>query len=126
LPVKRVHICLALVLVLDSTGTALADNAESLLVRSRAAAHVGNWESASRLVQAAIVADPKRVSSYVALADLYLHSGHPDFANFYYAEALQLDPQNKEAQAGLAVSDREAKDQTAAADRSLDKKNNDH
>jgi Tfp pilus assembly protein PilF len=124
--VKRVHTGVALVLLLASAGTALADNAESLLVRSRAAARAGNWDAASRLAQSAIVADPKRVSSYVALADLYLHSGHPDFASFYYAEALQLDPQNKEAQAGLAVSDREAKKQTAAAEHSLDKKNNDH
>ena len=123
---KRVCTAVTLALFLASAGTALADNAESLLVRSRAAAHAGNWDSASRLAQAAIVADPKRVSSYVALADLYLHSGHPDFASFYYAEALQLDPQNKEAQAGLAVSDRAAKNQTAATDHSLDKKNNGH
>lgn len=123
---KRVHTGVALVLLLASARTALADNAESLLGRSRAAAHAGNWDAASRLAQSAIVADPKRVSSYVALADLYLHSGHPDFASFYYAEALQLDPQNKEAQAGLAVSDREAKKQTAAAEHALDKKNNDH
>ena len=123
---KRVPTSLALALLLVSAGTALADNAETLLVRSRAAAHARNWDAASRLAQSAIVADPKRVSSYVALADLYLHSGHPDFASFYYAEALQLDPQNKEAQAGMVVSDREAKKQTAAAEHSLDKKNDDH
>lgn len=117
---------LTLALLLASTGTSIADTAESLLARGHAAERAGKWDAASRLVQSAIVADPKRASTYVALADLYMRAGHPDYATFYYAEALQIDPQDKQAELGLATADRETKKLKAATDRSLDKKNADH
>ena len=44
------------------------------------------------LLQAAIVADPARAASYVALGDLYARHDDPQFAHKYYDEALYLDP----------------------------------
>jgi Tfp pilus assembly protein PilF len=116
----------AAALVLAFSSTALADVSESLLSRSHAAERAGNKDAAERLAQSAIVADPKRASSYVGLADIYMHAGQPDFAGFYYAEALQIDPQNKDAVKGLATADRASKEETAAAERSLDKQKSGH
>ena len=116
----------AAALALAVAGSALADNPDSLLVRSRAAERGGNKGVAERLAQAAIVADPKRATSYVGLADLYMHAGQPDFAGFYYAEALRIDPQNKEATQGLLTADSVTNKATAAARRSLDKEKSGH
>lgn len=126
---KVVRFVFASALTLALAGPVMADTAESLLARSRSAERAGKFDMATRFAQGAIVADPKNISPYLALADIYMHAGHPDFAGFYYAEALQLDPQSKLAQDGLATADRaanETKKRTTAADRSLDKKNTDH
>jgi Tfp pilus assembly protein PilF len=77
---------------------------------------VGKAVAAERLAQSAIVADPLRASSYVGLANLYLREGRTDFASFYYSEALEIEPENIEAQHGLAQVARAQKQETAAAE----------
>src|SRR5437870_2337494 len=62
--------------------------AESLLDRAHTAVAKGGTELALRLAQSAIVADPARPASYVALGDIYAEAGQPDFARNYYAAAL--------------------------------------
>ncbi len=98
---------------------AFSATADSLLARSRLAQSHGQDDTAIRLAQSAIVADPARPASYVALADLYARKGESDFAAYYYGEALTIDPLQPDAQKGLAMADRAA--QQAAAARSLDK-----
>src|SRR5581483_3952551 len=53
---------------------------DSLLAQSKDAATKGDTELAVRLAQAAIVQDPARTGSYVALGDVYASSGQPDYA----------------------------------------------
>ena len=120
-----VFIALAL-LALSSAAAARTESVDSLLARSHEAERSGKKSLAERLAQAAIVADPARAASYVALADLYRRDGHADFAAFYYAEALQLDPSNPEAKEGLAATEQADAAATATADQSLDKKKDEH
>ncbi len=100
---------------------AFADTPESLLVKSRAAERAGRTEEAVRLAQAAIVADPTNAATYSALGDLYHRTGQEEFASFYYAEALEIDPQERDAVAGMARAESANSQGTAAAERSLDK-----
>jgi Flp pilus assembly protein TadD len=65
---------------------------DGLLTQSQAALAKGNSEQALRLAQAAIVADPARPGSYVALGDVYAQTGHTDYARSYYDAALAIDP----------------------------------
>ena len=97
---------------------------ESLLAKSRAAEEAGKGEAALRYAQAAIVADPARASTYAALGDLYMREHDADSAGFYYAEALEIDPQYAPAQKGLQDSAGQANTSTAAASPSLDKTQN--
>lgn len=90
---------------------AVAGPVETLLARSHAAEAKGKLADAELLAQAAVVADPARAASYVALADLYAR--HQEFHNAwkYYAEALGIDPTLAPALAGegktaLALGDR--------------------
>lgn len=53
-------------------------------------------------VQDALIADPKNVSLHLVLADRYRDLGLNGAARNEYEAALELDPQNKHAQAGLA------------------------
>lgn len=99
---------------------AFADTVDSLMGKSRTAEQAGHMEEAVRLAQAAIVADPSRASSYSSLGDLYLRNNQADFASFYYSEALEIDPQDHGAVAGLARVESAEKTGTAAAARSLD------
>jgi Tfp pilus assembly protein PilF len=69
-----------------------AADPDSLLDQAREAQGRGDMELAFRLAQAAIVADPSRPSSYVALGDLYSLQGQVDYARTYYDAALQIDP----------------------------------
>ena len=55
-----------------------------------------------RLAQAAIVADPARTGSYVALGDIYAAAGQPDYARSYYDAALDIDPADAAAQKALS------------------------
>ena len=84
-------------------GEPLADRAADLLAQAGAAESQGKMELALRLAQSAIVADPARPNSYVALGDIYAESGHPDFARTYYDAALEIDPGEARAQKAIAA-----------------------
>jgi tetratricopeptide (TPR) repeat protein len=108
--------------VLSALGSpAFADQVDSLLQKSRAAEHAGHLDTAVRMAQAAIVADPARASSYTALGNVYARADQAEFARFYFGEALTIDPQDADAQAGLARAESADRTGTAAAARSLDK-----
>jgi Flp pilus assembly protein TadD len=86
---------------------------ESLLTQARAAVGKGDTELALRLAQAAIVADPARPASYVALGDIYAQAGQPDYARNFYDAALGIDPGEPNALKALAALDH-ARTSTAA------------
>ncbi|MDE3116203.1 MAG: hypothetical protein KGL26_11430 [Pseudomonadota bacterium] len=71
---------------------AFAGSVEDLFARSHAAEAKGKLADAVLLAQAAVVADPARATSYVALADLYARHREFHDAWKYYAEALEIDP----------------------------------
>ena len=81
---------------------------ESLLAGAHAAAGRGETELALRLAQAAIVADPSRPGSYVALGDIYAETGQPDYARNFYDAALGIDPSEPNALKALSTLDRGA------------------
>ena len=78
---------------------------DGLLTQSRAALAKGDSELALRLAQSAIVADPARATSYVALADVYAQTGQGDFARSYYGAALAIDPAEPAALKAIASLD---------------------
>ena len=78
---------------------------DSLLTQAKAALTKGDTELALRLGQAAIVADPARPSSYVALGDIYAETGQAEFARSYYDAALSIDPAEPGALKALAALD---------------------
>jgi cytochrome c-type biogenesis protein CcmH/NrfG len=78
---------------------------ESLLADSHAAAGRGETELALRLAQAAIVADPARPGSYVALGDIYAGTGQADYARNFYDAALGIDPSEPSALKALSALD---------------------
>lgn len=78
---------------------------EGLSVQAKAALTKGDTELALRLGQAAIVADPARPSSYVALGDIYAETGQAEFARSYYDAALSIDPAEPGALKALAALD---------------------
>jgi tetratricopeptide (TPR) repeat protein len=90
---------------------------ESLLTQARAATAKGEIELALRLVQSAIVADPARPTSYVALGDIYAVSGQPDYARNFYDAALQIDPADAGALKAIAALDKTSPSTTANATR---------
>ena len=65
---------------------------DALLTQARAASTKGDTELAVRLAQSAIVADPARPTSYVALGDIYAEAGQPEYARSFYDAALGIDP----------------------------------
>lgn len=65
---------------------------EALLTQAHAASTKGDTELAVRLAQSAIVADPARPTSYVALGDIYAEAGQPEYARSFYDAALGIDP----------------------------------
>jgi Flp pilus assembly protein TadD len=75
---------------------------EGLLTQAHAAIAKGDSELALRLAQSAIVADPSRPTSYVALGDIYAETGQADFARSYYDAALAIDPAEPGAKKALA------------------------
>ena len=79
--------------------------AESLLTRSQAATGRGDIDLALRLAQSAIVADPARPSSYVALGDIYAQAGQQDYARNFYDAALGIDPAEPSALKALSALD---------------------
>lgn len=78
---------------------------ESLLTQAQAATSRGEIDLALRLAQSAIVADPARTSSYVALGDIYAQTGQPDFARNFYDAALGIDPIDPGALKALSMLD---------------------
>ncbi|HYS46505.1 MAG TPA: tetratricopeptide repeat protein [Rhizomicrobium sp.] len=88
---------------------------ESLLVQAHAAIGKGDTELALRLAQAAIVADPARPTSYVALGDIYAEAGQPDYARNFYDAALGIDPAEPSALKARSALDRSHPETTARA-----------
>ncbi len=86
---------------------------EALLAQAHAAIGKGDTELALRLAQSAIVADPARPGSYVALGDLYAEAGQPDYARAYYDAALGIDPAEPGALKAKADLDRAHPETTA-------------
>jgi len=78
---------------------------ESLLAQAHAAAGRGETELALRLAQSAIVADPARPGSSVALGDIYAGTGQADYARNFYDAALGIDPSEPDALKGLSALD---------------------
>jgi Flp pilus assembly protein TadD len=76
---------------------------EGLLSQAHDASGKGDTELAVRLAQSAIVADPARPGSYVALGDIYAQAGQADYARSFYDEALGIDPAEPNALKALAV-----------------------
>jgi len=106
-----------LAVLLLATGTALAAPAkppkpeppvtvESLLTQAHAATVKGDIERGLRLAQSAIVANPARTSSYVALGDIYAQAGQPEYARSFYDEALGIDPADSGALKALSALNR--------------------
>jgi len=88
---------------------------EGLLTQAHDAVGKGDTELALRLAQSAIVADPARPSSYVALGDIYAQAGQPDYARSYYDEALGIDPAEPNALKAIATLNRDHPENTARA-----------
>jgi tetratricopeptide (TPR) repeat protein len=84
---------------------ALAHPNPSILARSHAAEAKGQIAEALLLIQSAIVAHPADPKNYIALGDLYTRTGHPKAALKYYDDALFIDPIDKAALKGMALSD---------------------
>jgi Flp pilus assembly protein TadD len=82
-----------------------AEPVAALIAQAHEAQTQGNLELALRLAQSAIVADPARPASYVALGDIYAVAGQRDYARTYYNEALSIDPENPAALYGVAALD---------------------
>jgi Flp pilus assembly protein TadD len=80
---------------------------ESLLSQAHDAAGKGDTDLAVRLAQSAIVADPARPTSYVALGDIYAQVGQPEYARSFYEEALGIDPVEPNAVKALTALNRE-------------------
>jgi len=78
---------------------------DSLLAGSQAAAAKGDTQLALRLAQSAIVADPARPGSYVALGDLYARAGAQEYARSFYQAALGIDPTDAGALSAIAALD---------------------
>jgi Flp pilus assembly protein TadD len=78
---------------------------ESLLTQAQAATSRGEIDLALRLAQSAIVADPARPGSYVALGDIYAQAGQADFARNFYDAALGIDPIDPGALKALSMLD---------------------
>lgn len=86
--------------------TASPVTVESLLAQAKAATSRGEVELALRLAQSAIVADPARPTSYVALGDIYAVSGQPDYARNFYDAALEIDPLEPRALKAISALER--------------------
>ena len=90
---------------------------ESLLAQAHDAVGKGDTELALRLAQSAIVADPARPTSYVALGDIYAEAGQPDYARNFYDAALGIDPVDPGALKALSALDKGRSSTTANATR---------
>jgi Tfp pilus assembly protein PilF len=78
---------------------------DALLIQAHAAVGKGDTELALRLAQSAIVADPARPTSYVALGDIYAEAGQAEYARSFYDAALGIDPAEPAALKALSALD---------------------
>lgn len=76
---------------------------DGLLTQARAATQRGEMDLAVRLAQSAIVQDPARPASYVALGDVYAAMGQGEFARSYYDAALAIEPTDAGAKRAVAA-----------------------
>lgn len=90
---------------------------EALLTQARAAVTKGDTELAVRLAQSAIVADPARPTSYVALGDIYAEAGQPEYARSFYDAALGIDPAQPAALKAISALGKDHTSTTANAAR---------
>ncbi|MBV9331469.1 MAG: tetratricopeptide repeat protein [Alphaproteobacteria bacterium] len=112
----RAAFVLAIVAIpMGSQALGAPSTSDLLMAKSRAADRAGNRAAAMRLAESAIVADPGRAASYVELGDLYMRAGQPDFASFYYSEALEIDPLDMSVQKALTRADAAVSMSTSAA-----------
>lgn len=88
---------------------------EALQAQAHAAIGKGETELALRMAQSAIVADPRRTSSYVVLGDIYAMAGQPDYARNFYDAALDIDPQDAGALKAINALDKNQPATTANA-----------
>jgi tetratricopeptide (TPR) repeat protein len=100
---RLVPLAFLLLLASPPVYAATPDPATALLEQSRDAQNKGEAELAVRMAQAAIVADPARPASYVALGDLYATAGQGEFARSFYDAALEIDPADAGAQHAIAA-----------------------
>lgn len=85
----------------------------SLLTQAKDAVTKGDTELAVRLTQAAIVQNPALPSTYVALGNIYVTTGQPEFARNFYDAALGIDPGDAGAQKALSDLNRDHPETTA-------------
>ena len=104
----------ALATLLFAAPASAAGRPEALIARAVSADARGKFDDAVMLMQAAVVADPARAASYVALGELYARHGDPHFAHKYFDEALYLDPSLAAALAGSGKADLALGDRAAA------------
>ncbi len=102
---KLVHAIFAATAFAALAAPAFAHPDPSLLTRSRHAEEKGQIAEALLLIQSAIVAHPADPQNYIALGDLYSRTGHPNAAIKYYDDALFINPVDKAALKGMALSD---------------------
>ncbi len=88
---------------------------EALLTQAHAAVTKGDTELAVRLAQSAIVADPARPTTYVALGDIYAEAGQPEYARSVYDAALGIDPAQPAALKAISALGKEHTSTTANA-----------
>jgi Flp pilus assembly protein TadD len=88
---------------------------EALLTQAHAAVTKGDTELAVRLAQSAIVADPARPTSYVALGDIYAEAGQAEYARSFYDAALGIDPAQPAALKAISALGKEHTSTTANA-----------
>jgi Flp pilus assembly protein TadD len=88
---------------------------EALLTQAHAAVTKGDTELAVRLAQSAIVADPARPTTYVALGDIYAEAGQPEYARSFYDAALGIDPAQPAALKAISALGKEHTSTTANA-----------
>ena len=117
-PMLRRAILVPLILLFCG-GPTLADTVGTLLGAAHAAEAKGDTELALRMAQSAIVADPARPGSYVALGDIYAGEHQPQSARVYYDEALGIDPSYPAALKAVAVLDRSVPAAASAAGTSV-------
>lgn len=77
-----------------------AEPASPLIAQGQAAAAVGQFETATDLLESALAADPRSRVAYLALADVARKQGLPGKSIRLYRQALALDPNDRTALAG--------------------------